>query len=53
MSEYRPPQHKGRPQGCSHDVISANVQLWEDEPPKTIILGSLRYVLSETETDND
>lgn len=51
MSEYRPPQHAAQPQGCYHKTISANVELWEDEPPMVIVLGKYRYVLDEGEDD--
>lgn len=47
MSEYRPPQHTGRPQGCQHDTIFAAVELWADMPPSTIVLGEFRYELKK------
>lgn len=49
MSVYVPRQHTGRPQGCEHDIISANVQLWDDEPPTKIVLGNHVYELKKDE----
>lgn len=49
MSEYVPRQHTGKPQGSNHRIISANVELWEDEPPQFIVLGRYRYVFLSCE----
>ena len=48
MSEYRPFQHQSQPQGCKHETIFANVELWADSPPDVIVLGDFRYRLERT-----
>lgn len=45
MSEYRPYQHQSKPQGCEHESIFANVELWVDKLPDVIVLGDYRYRL--------
>jgi thymidylate synthase (FAD) len=42
---YRPRQHTARPQGSNHTVVSANVELWDDDPPASIELGSHTYTI--------
>ena len=53
MSEYRPYQHKSKPQGCEHESIYANVELWVDDPPAVIMLGDFRYRLERTYTSDE
>lgn len=51
MSEYRPYQHQSKPQGCEHESIFANVELWTDDPPEYILLGDYRYKLDSTKEE--
>lgn len=53
MSEYRPRQHSGKPQGHQHETLCANVELWTDSPPDVIVLGDFRYRLERTYTSDE
>lgn len=48
MKEYVPYQHIARPLGCEHTICFANVELWMDELPESLLIGNVRWV-RETE----
>jgi hypothetical protein len=43
--DYAPMQHVAQPQGTRHPTVWASVELYDDDPPKRIILGRHVYIL--------